>query len=293
MNKSLIATLLFVAAPLLAQPAETDTFRVFRSEVELQAYRFGNFFQARDGQPEQSVNAFGAEYRAAYRARLESPDYYAGINVLHYSGTDTEMAYGARIGSSFYGSVHSYNVYLDRQENGYAFDVGDQTATANITTVGGNYTYRLTRNWQVGLDTYLDWQRFDVATGFENEYRSLGAQVRYRGFGPAFQPRIGYVSGEREVRSASDSYDDRYWYVQVNSQPNPRFNGSVRYRSRSRDYQNVAREDDRGQWTLRGTYRQNDRLAWTASYGNEDVQSSLPGRDFQTDGLFAGLIIGF
>lgn len=294
MKKSLLVLLLTVAAPMLAQPAESDTFRVFRSEVELQAYRFGNFFQARAGEPERSMNAFGAEYRAAYRRTAEAPDYYGSVNVLNYSGNETELAYGVRVGTSHYGSVHSYNAYLDRQENGYSFDVGDdQTATANITTAGVNYGYRITKDWQVGADGYFERQRFDVETGSENDYHSIGGQVRYRGFGQVFQPRVGYVVGERDVRNGNGSYDDSYWYVQVNSQPTPAFNGSVRYRSRTRDYQNVDREDDRGQWTVRGTYRINPRLALTGSYGAEDVQSSLPGRDFQTDGLFFGLIVGF
>lgn len=293
MKKSLVAFLFVIAGPLLAQPAESDTHRVFRSEVELQYYRFGNFFQARQGQPEEDVNAFGAEYRVAYRARPESPDFYANVNVLNYSADNTQTAYGARIGASHYGSVHSYNVYLDRQENGYSFDVGDETAAANITAVGVNYGIRVARDWQLGADGYHEWQRFDVQTGFENEYRSLGAQVRYRGFGRAVQPRIGYVVGEREVDASLESYDDSYWYVQLNLQPIERLSGSVRYRSRSREYQNVVREDDRGQFTIRGTYRQNARLAWTASYGSEDVNSNLPGRDFRTNGFFAGLIIGF
>lgn len=278
--------------PAVAQPADSETPRVFRSEVEVQLYRFGNFFQAREGQSEEEVNALGVEYRGAYRPRPESPDFYLNVDVLNYAGDDTQTAYGARVGVARYGSVHSYNAFLDRQENGFAFDVGDQTATASITSLGGQYGFRIARDWQLGAEAYYERQRFDVETGSENDYRNAGVQVRYRRFRKV-QPRIGYVTGERDVKNESESYGDRYWYAQVNLIPHPRVNATVRYRARTREYQNTGREDDRAQWTLRATVRQNARFAWTASYGAEGVDSNAPGRDFDTNMAFVGLIIGF
>jgi hypothetical protein len=267
--------------------------RVFRHEVELQLYRFGNFFQAREGQPEEDVNGIGAEWRAAWRMAPGRPDFYAALNVLSYSGDAGETSYGGRVGVSHYGAVHSYNFALDRQENGYSFDVGDRTAAANITALSGQYTYRLFRDWEAGAETYLERQRFDVETGFENDYHSLGAQVRYRGLGRILRPRIGYVVGERDVEAASESYDDRYWYVQLDSTPFQRLTASFRYRNRTRDYAG-NRTDDRDQWRLRAQLRQTQRLAWTASYTRERVSSNEPGRgSFDTDVLFAGLIVGF
>ncbi|MEO8380447.1 MAG: outer membrane beta-barrel protein [Acidobacteriota bacterium] len=292
MKTLLTAILLIASLPLLAQPAESATPRVFRSEVELQAFRFGNFFQARGGQPQEDVTAFGAEYRAAYRPRPEAADYYASVNVLNYSAADTQTSYGAQVGTSHYGSVHSYNAYINRQENGYAFDVGDQTATANITALGGQYAYRIAHDWQVGADAYLERQRFDVQTGFENDYRNAGVQVRYRRF-RAVQPRLGYVVGKRDVRNELESYNEHYWYAQLNVIPHPRVNATIRYRARARDYENIDRTDHRAQWTLRATVKQNARFAWTAAYGSEGVDSSTPGRDFDTNVAFAGLIIAF
>ena len=293
MRRLLIATFL-ITLPLSAQPLENDPeTRVFRNEVELQLYRFGNFFQAREGQPEDDVNGVGAEWRGAWRAAPGRPDVYGALNVLNYAGNAGETSYGGRIGVSHYGEVHSFNAALDRQENGYSFDVGDRTATANITSLTGQYTYRVLRDWEIGAETYLEWQRFDVETGFENDYHNLGAQVRYRGLGRNFRPRIGYVVGERDVETASESYDDRYWYVQIDSAPFARLNASLRYRDRTRDYAG-ARTDDREQWRLRAQLRQTQRLAWTASYTRERVSSSEPGRgSFDTDVLFAGVIVGF
>lgn len=292
MRRLLFATLL-ITLPLSAQPMENENeTRVFRQEVELQLYRFGNFFQAREGQPQEDVNGIGAEYRAAWRAAPGRPDVYGALNVLKYSGNAGETSYGGRVGVSHYGEVHSFNAALERQENGYSFDVGDRTASASITSLSGQYTYRIASDWEAGAETYLEWQRFDVETGSENDYHSLGAQVRYRGFGRVFRPRVGYVVGERDVETASESYDDRYWYVQLDSAPTARLTGSLRYRDRTRDYTG-ARTDDRDQWRLRAQFRQTERLAWTASYTRERVSSSEPGRGaFDTDVLFAGVILG-
>ncbi|HEX6099077.1 MAG TPA: hypothetical protein VF432_22380 [Thermoanaerobaculia bacterium] len=293
MRRLLFATLL-LTIPLAAQPMENENeTRVFRHEVELQLYRFGNFFQAREGQPEEDVIGFGTEYRAAWRRAPGQPDLYGALNVLRYGGEVGETSYGGRIGASHYGEVHSFNVALDRQENGYSFDVGDRTASASITSLTGQYTYRIARDWEVGAETYLEWQRFDVDTGFENDYQSLGAQVRYRGFGRIVRPRVGYVVGERDVETATESYDDRYWYVQLDSIPHERVTASLRYRGRTRDYAG-PRTDDRDQWRLRGQFRQTDRFAWTASYTRERTTSSVASRGaFDTDVLFAGIIMGF
>ncbi|MGZ5431423.1 MAG: hypothetical protein ACXW5U_00370 [Thermoanaerobaculia bacterium] len=292
--KRFLFVALLVTIPLSGQPMEDENEqRVFRNEVELQLWRFGNFFQAREGQPEEDVNGVGVEYRAAYRRAPGQPDFFAGVNVLNYAGDAGQTSYGARVGASYYGSTHSYYVSLDRQENGYSFDVGDQTASASITALSGQYTYRIASDWDVGAETYLEWQRFDLETGFENDYQSLGAQVRYRGLGRVFRPRIGYVVGQRDVETETQSYDDRYWYVQIDTVPHKRVTASVRYRDRTRDYSG-ARTDDRDQWRVRGLFRQTERLAWTASYTRERTSSSEPGRgSFDTDVLFAGFIVGF
>ena len=71
-------------------------------------------------------------------------------------------------------------------------------------------------------------------------------------------------------------------------------NATFRYRDRSREYESGTRSDDRDQWLLRATFRQSDRLAWTGSYSREQTSSSDPGRgSFETDVLYAGLIVGF
>lgn len=293
-NRHFAGLVLFIltAAPLIAQPEERSAWRPFRSEVELQFFRFGNFFQASEGTPERSVNGLGAEYRAAWRRTETAPDLYAHVNVLRYSGGASDTSYSGRVGIVHYGRVHSYNLYVDRMENGYAFDLEETEATANITSLSGYYLHRITPDWQVGANAYLERQRFDVQTGIENDYRSMGVQARYRGFGKLVQPRVGYVRGEREVDNPNGSYDEDYWYVQLVSQPFPRTTVSLRYRDRTRDYQNIRREDDRDQWLARAAWRQNERLAWAASLALEEISSSS-GRNYDTTTLYLGWVYGF
>lgn len=299
--RSLLA--LTVALPLFAQsddpalrpPADTaaEVRPPFRSSVELQFYNFGNFFQAGAGAPEQSVNAFGAAYRALLTQPGSTPDLYGRLSVLRYAGGASETSYTGQVGLSKYGSTHWYDVSLDHTQNGFAYDIDDTRASADITSVWGHYSYPITSDWRVGAETFLDWQRFDVDDDLASDYRSLGAQVRYRGFGDVFQPRAGYVVGERDARTASESLDDRYWYLQVGTEPTDGVDVSLRFRDRTLDYSEIDRTDDRRQWLLRASIRQSERISWNASYAIESVDSSRPGRDFDRNTAYVGVAYGF
>lgn len=290
----LIAALMLAAAvPVLAQPDYRGETGIFRHEIQLQAFHFENFFQARGGVPEESLNAAGFEYGAAYRAKENGPDFFGALYAINYSGEDTETSLGGRLGVARYGSVHSFYAYIDRLENGYAFDIEETTANANITALYGYYSYRFAPDWQAGASTYKELTRFDVETGYEGTYNQYEAELRYRGFGRIFEPRIGYGIAEREVDNPTDSYDHRHWFVQIGSRPHPKLDLSLRYRDRRRDYQTVERVEDRGQIQFRAIFRHTDRLATTAMYTHESVTSSIPNRDFDTGRLFAGFTIGF
>lgn len=282
-----------LATPISAQPEESPEEQPLRSSAELQLHNYGNFFQAREGSDEQSVNALAAAYRAFWARQGDSPDFYARLAALRYSGGASETSYTGQVGASNYGSTHWWDVSLERTENGYAFEVGETLASANITALLGHYSYPLARDWRVGADAYFERTGFDVETGFEGDYRSLGAQVRYRGFGDLIQPRFGYIVGERDVRSNSDSYDERSWYLELRSEPLDSIQVTLRYRDRSRDYQTIDRGEERMDWRLRAAIRQNDHLSWAASYTGEQVDSSLPGRDFDRSQAYVGVVYEF
>jgi hypothetical protein len=313
-----LAAALVVTAPLFAQStddrpvnapppsttnsgtAQNEQPRMFRSELRLQYHVFGNFFQAPDNAPQEDVNAISTQYRATIRPWARPLDLYAHVDFLHYTNLDRDNSYGGRIGAQYNGEVHSFDAYVDRGENRASFDVGDRTAIANITSFGADYSYRITKDWQVAADVSGDQQRFTIETGNESDYNALGASVRYRGFGRMFSPRVGYVTGHLNVANGQDDYDDQYWYLQVISVPMRNLYLSVRYRQRDRDYEtstitspNFGRHDDRAQWVLSGNYRLTDRLGLSSYFAHETVDSSRPGRDYDANLLLLGLTIGF
>jgi hypothetical protein len=305
----LYALLVFAtASPLVAQsdapvpppstspdglPLDTQARIPIRSAVELQLYHFGNFFQATEGQSERGVNAVSAAYRASWSRPGNAPDLYGRLSVMRYANNASETSYAGQFGLSKYSARHWYDAYIEHTRNGYSFDIQDTRASANITSLWGHYSYPVLPKLRVGADTYLDWQRFNVETGSESDYRSLGVNVRYSGFGDIFKPRIGYTVGERDARDPDDSLDDRYWYILVGTEPREGLELSLRYRDRTLEYQNIDRQDDRQQWLLRATLRQNEHFSWVGSWSSEDVDSSAPQKDFDRSTAYVGVTYGF
>jgi hypothetical protein len=270
----------------------------YRSEVHLNRLIFGNFFQAAEGHPEETVTAVTTSYRGIYRPTPKPLDVYAQVEYMNFTGIDRDSAYGGRVGVTYDGRIHDFEGFIDRGENRVAFDVGNRTAFANITTVSGEYSYRVAEDWQLGAEGYHERQRFDVRSDRENDYSSLGASVRYRGFGSNFSPRIGYVVGKRDVVNDTDSYDDRYWYIQATSAPHPKVYISVRYRGRKREYDAIApsttaRVDDRSQWTAFVGYRIAPHYGTALYYSREGSNSNFEGDNFKTSFLLLGVTLYF
>ncbi|HEX8618819.1 MAG TPA: hypothetical protein VF911_14645, partial [Thermoanaerobaculia bacterium] len=242
-----IAIALAATVPLFAQTDEEERNRpaeptnsatpvnaapsIWRQELRLQGQVFGNFFQASDESLEEDVTAATTQYRATVKPWATRPiEFYAHADYQHYISIDRDNSYGGGIGANYNGSVHSFGAFIDRGENRASFDVGDQTAIANITMFGADYSYRLTPDWELKADVNFDQQRYSVQTGTESDSQAFGASVRYRGFGRLFSPRLGYVAGTRDAVNPTDSYDDTYWYLQVISVPHPRVYLTARYR---------------------------------------------------------------
>jgi hypothetical protein len=296
-----VATLaIALSTPALAQPRDRRDAGRFRSEVRLQGYVFGNFFQAADPDLEEDVSAAAIEYRAALRPWASPTDFYANVDFMRYENEQRPNTYGWRLGVQHSGDVHAYSAYVDRGENRASFEVGDTTATANITTLGGEYSYRITPDWQVGAEVLQERERYDVESSRENDFTAVGASVRYRGFGRSISPEVGFVSGNRDVVDPDDSYDDDYWYVRVVSSPIPRLYLSLRYRQRQREYttsnvadSNFGRADERHGWVLTSNFQFTDRLGTLLYYTTEDVDTNRPGRDFDRSTLLLGVTYGF
>ncbi len=307
MVKRSIRILLVVSAlafPLLAQergtrnePDESDA--ALQSELRLNGWRFDNFFQASDPALEQDINALGAELRFARGGDTGWLPYFRA-NYLDYDDEALEASYGARIGARLASRPHRFEIYLDHQLDRPTFDIGDVFDTADVTTLVADYGLRVTDSWELGLQGEAQQQSFNVLETKDNDFRGLGASLRYRGFGSLFSPEIGYGAGEREVDDPAETYDQTETYVQVRSAPAETVYLSLRYRMREREYttgdiaaSNFAREDDRDQWSLTADWRMLPRLTWNLYWAAEDAQSTRVAREFDTQTVLLGLTIGF
>src|SRR5687768_384152 len=233
---------------------------------------FGNFYQATVPALEEDVRGIGVEYRAAYRA-WAATDVYGHLNLIDYDESGKQNSYGGRLGATHDGERHDFNVYVDHGENRSTFDIAGITDTGDVTTFVGDYTFRVTDDWQVGAEAAHDRQRFGHTPERENDATSIGANVRYRGLGYKFMPEIGYVTGSRDVVDDTESYDDSYWYLQLVSSPTRRVYLSLTYRDRAREYttrevssSKFGVEETRGQWTGSASFRATDRVAYILYY---------------------------
>jgi hypothetical protein len=286
-------------APLSAQPIGQSQPGQFRSDIRLQGWVFGNFYYTTDDALKQDVAAYRTELRTAWRPGQRPLNVYTHVNYLVYDAPDRDPSYGVRLGLSEETDRQSFNVFIDRAENRASVDVGDQLAVANVTLFGGEYSYRITEDWQLGGEAAHERQRFDIESGQENDYTALTGIVRYRGFGWRFTPSVGYGIGRRTSADADEESDDDHWFGQVAGAPHPRVYLSLRYREGARDYlvdapvsTNFRRHDDRPQWTFSGSVKMSDRVQGLVYFSRENMQSSVPNRDVETYYLILGVTIG-
>lgn len=302
-SAAIAAALLFVALPLSAQPRGRSTPGAFRSEMRILAYHFDNFFHSPRPADAENVTALGTELRAAFRPGQQPLEIFGHVSGTRYGVDEASNSYGARIGTSFDDERHEWIVFLDHAENRPSFEVANTFARADVTTLAGEYSYRLSRAWQAGGETALQRQTYDVESGRENSYKAVGANVRYRGFGYRIAPEAGFLLSNRDVEDDEESYDSFDKYLQVAYIPtmagDPLY-VSLRYRMRDRSYTigdrgsgNFGREENRGDWTALADYRLVEKVNVWVYYSTETIDSSLPGRDFNTGLLLAGITIGF
>lgn len=272
----------------------------YKNEVRIQELTFGNFYQASIGQPTQSVNAFGVGYRGTYRPRGMATDFYGDVSFLRFTSIDRPNPYGLRVGAKYEGPVQAYDVFVDRGGHRAAFDVGNRTAIATVTTINGEYTYKLTNNWQAGAELTRESQRFDVDSDEKNDFTRAGVSMRYRGFGYKFSPRVGYDFGRRDVVNRSESYDERYWFAGFSSSPTSRSYVSLTYRGRHRNYSpryavagDFSARDERPEWSSFGLYRFSRRLSANYYYSHDTSRSPLAWRNFNTSFLLLGVTTSF
>lgn len=297
MNARTLALLLFAAPGLAAaqeQPTADD--RRPRADLRLNAQRFDNFFQVPDGLPQQDVDAWAGElfFAAPFAQTLEG---YANLSYTTYDDP-LEPSQGITAGLRSAGRASAFDLFAEYLTNRPTGDVGELVEQADIRRVAGEYSYRVTRDWQLTALGSLQDQDFDITQGKDNTFADLGGAIRYRGFGSAFSPEIGATFGERDADDPGEDHDQRDLFVKIRSAPVDWAYLSLRYRHRTRDYSiadafadNFEREDTRRQWVATADLRTGDRLTWNLYYSYEDAESTIVTREFTTSLFAAGLTI--
>jgi hypothetical protein len=299
---ALALTLASLPLPARAQgegqgaPAETGEPR-WETGVHLQGLFFDNFFQLPADEPQQDVEALRAEGRLSWRPRSEWPlEVYGVAGATSYLDEDLDESLLVGGGLRWDGLVDLIELDLRYEADRPSFEVGDTFGTAELLGVGGLYSHRIADSWE--LSALANHQRLDYAAddGRDSFFRSVGAAVRYRGWGYEFSPEVGVEVGERDADAADEDNDQTDLWLKLRSAPIRPLYLSLRYRHRVRDYSvddpaasNFRREDDRDQIVLTADWRTSDLLTWTLYYAREDADSSKATRVFDTQLLAVGV----
>lgn len=276
--------------------AAVDDRRI-RGDLRLNALRFDNFFQAPDGSPQQDVDAWAGELRFAIPF-AETLEAYSNLNYTTYDDP-LDASQGITAGLRSAGRTHGFDLFGEYLTNRPSGDVGELVEQADIRRVAGEYSYRVTSDWQLSALGDYQQQDFDISQGKDNTFVDLGGAIRYRGFGSAFSPEIGATFGDRDAEDPDEDHEQRDLFLKIRSAPSDWAYLSFRYRHRTRDYSiadpfasNFEREDTRQQWVATADLRTGSVLTWNLYYSYEDAESTRVNREFTTSLFAAGLTIG-
>jgi hypothetical protein len=282
--------------PAVAQDDEGPLGDRFELEARVFGASFDNFFQAPPGEPEQDVTSTRVEARLYRLLRKDRPwKLYGQAAYVVYEGA-LDNANEVGVGFLHDARPHRFDAFFQRQRNRPSFDVGDTFDRADVDRLAVEYSYRLDSDWELtGLGTFED-QTFDLTPSRNNDFSTLGAAVRYRGWGYSFSPELGIALGDRSAVDPNEDHSQTDLWLKLRSAPTRRLYLSLRYRYRTRDYDiglldasNFGREDDRRQWTLAANIKTVRRLSVDVYYAYEDAESTKASRNFTTSMLGIGL----
>ena len=292
-----VAVLAASAAP--AQPPPW-TEPVFESEFRVNAFRYDNFFQAPEGQPEVEVSLTRAEGLLGVRPSEASPFTLYGRGRFDSYSDDLDEAWAVGAGLGYDTDTREANLFLEYEEDRPVFDVGDEFDRANVLGLNGEYGWRFVDDWQVTALGEWRQEEFDQTSAKDNDFVSGGAALRYRGWGYAFSPEVGIEWGSRDATDPNEDMDQQDVWLKIRSIPFERLYLSLRYRLRDREYtiddpaaSNFEREDDRNDITLAADYQLLDWLAINGYVSYEDADSTKKSRIYETTLAGVGLSLGW
>jgi hypothetical protein len=257
-----------------------------------------NFFQLPSDVPRQDVWARFVE--VTFEDPVE-PDgasrIFLRVDLMQFASMG--ISPGASLGFRLDDETHSFNVTGTYEWNRPRLEIGDAVTPANVAGLGATYSYRGIPDFQItGMGRYYrDWLRDQPSNG---RFDEIGGAVRYRGFGRAISPEVGYALGRRLTAIEGDEYEERTWFVTLRSSGVPRTYVTTRYRHRLREYTNVlpgsrntGRVDRRHQVTTSVDVNLSQSLVWNFSLRFERALASRADRSFTTLAMGSGITMLF
>lgn len=287
-----VVACLLLAFPAAAQEPDEERERqpMWGFWVRGSGQIYENFFQAGEGQPEESVFGIVGEAGAS-RAIGAALTAYGQVSYVHFDDETLEGSPGVRFGLRGGTRPHAFDVFAEYLDNRPSFEL-DEFVGADIRRISGEYSYRFLEDWQVSVDGDLDQLQSGGDESRDSDFAGVGAAVRWRG-SRVFSPELGFRIGERDVNDATQTYDQAETYLQIRSQTTEKLYLSFRIRNRTREYQNIDREDDRFQLSLSADYALGENLTLNFYGSQENIDTSVPGRDFDWGMWSAGVTYRF
>ncbi len=253
----------------------------------------GNFFQAPEGEPRESVRA-GMGAVKVVRPFASGSYIFAEASGTVYSEFDPSYNVLGGFGWSVW--PHMIQGYAGYRARTPRFDVADTLGFADLFFLHGSYGVRLVRVIQ--LEALVDY--YNEAHGQraerDNTFLSLGGALRYRGFGRLFSPELGAGFGNRDVAIDTEDLSERTLWLTVRSSPSSALSLRLRYRNRQREYSvedaaasNFDREDRRHELALTTALSLRDNLRWTIYYTYQHATSTTASRNFDAHYVQTGL----
>ncbi|MGZ5440489.1 MAG: hypothetical protein ACXW31_00680 [Thermoanaerobaculia bacterium] len=291
----------FLAVPAIAQPRTFGkTVKPFRMDVRLQGLYFDNFYQTSDPERIREMSALGIELRGAYRRPATKTDYYGHLQYQRWSGESLAASYSGRIGASRESEQETFNVFLHHNQNRPSFEVGNTYARADTTIGEATYSYRVSPNWEPGIQAVLERQTYDDTPARNNDFGGAGVSIRYHGFGPNFTPRIGFLRGIRKVENVEENYREDNYFLEVSTERFSPFWLQVGVSSRGRIYSivdpesyNFRREDAGPSLQFIAAVRTHPRVTWSLYYAHETADSNVTNADFDLNFAILTVTYGF
>lgn len=292
LRPAVLTLTLCIVAPLSAWPQSTTVARAttpasggpssrFEFLPTLRTVQHSNFFQASSDREQEDVRQDEAKIRIRYLIKEDRRlRVYGELGVSQYDSARLDNAPKRRIGLMSGGPRHAFDSSIAFVSNGREVELTDSVRASDIWSWVGAYDYWLTDAWQVGVRAGFWQQAFDDGSA-DIDTSDAAFRVRYRGFGRAFSPEVGYQQRQSSDGAGKNDYEEDLNYIRLHFKPSTKVGFSVRYRFRDRSFStqdpnvsNFERRDDRDKWTLAFSAQVRKKLNLRLTYDRIDGRST-------------------